>query len=352
MRNQILFLILAVGLSILFIPSSIAICCGAGCYPDAKICSTLGGYYTESETIGILGCSYNNQDYDYGAVEPALCQACRCDVPSGENCDWQATQASCSQCAIPPTGTNDVDGDGIIDICDPCPDVLSPNALSADSTKLCTGTEQVLCGINTACTMYTIDTIAYFCDSSIWRNKAECEDAGNCANDLYFGDGFVCDLINGEKIEPDSDNAICEYIAPGTQGECDTDGETGCYVPGAPDPQNNKWCCGDDGIGDTWVNGVAGVCNEGTYYTDPDKSQELCQLIYSAPICDTNTHGYKCWFEGSLYHPPACCGDDTVETWSYTASDYISSLLMQQSCYRETWYDRTKGKVTYYAVTR
>jgi len=248
-------------------------------------------------------------------------------------------------------GQEDADNDGFGDACDPCPAIHSQSPVSADGKKLCIGTGNIPeCTPSLTCQKNTIGQSTYFCNGQVWQSKGDCITSGKCVGDTYFGSSVTCDLATGVSIDPDSRADICEALMPSVQSTCDTEGEKGCWST------TNARCCGDDGATDIWLDGQSGSCYLGTYYKDADKVENLCRVVIQqmqglpaeAPLCSAgNTFGIGCWNDVISQ----CCGDDSGETWSQKTSSRIGDLLVQQTCYKAKWYDRSRGKVTYYGIT-
>lgn len=148
--------------------------------------------------------------------------------------------------------------------------------------------------------------------------------------------------------DPDKNPEVCEALAPGFQGSCDTQDEAGCWSENSMSADYGK-CCGEDGALDTWVNktGIAG-CKNGRWCLDADCLLELCGRLTGSPKACVDSGQTKCW----AANEQQCCGDDTAESWTYATNKTLDHILVGATCYNSKWYVTTAddSRVTFYSL--
>ena len=186
------------------------------------------------------------------------------------------------------------------------------------------------------CNTFGGDTYNGECDANedaiCWVESESqcCGDNPNAAEDAKFGGtDWVC--LGGQYYtDGDSSQAACDYLGGGPDsGECDTDGEVGCYDDDDDwDGSDQDRCCGDDDDDDDFaipsdvacVDGacdvgvciegfcVGGVCSDGLYNTVDGEtdSESLCNNLGSIGDCGT-TDADICWLGEPINK---CCGDN------------------------------------------
>ncbi len=157
------------------------------------------------------------------------------------------------------------------------------------------------------------DSSPYVCECGVGGSQGECNTAGetgcwdsttsDCCGDDGASDDFCAggytSCYDGSYLnDADSSPYVCECGVGGTQGECNTAGETGCWDSTTSD------CCGDDGASDDFCAGGFTACVDGTYLSNADTSPQVC-------ICGGAIYGGGIGFESGT--SSACCGDDGSE---------------------------------------
>jgi len=138
-----------------------------------------------------------------------------------------------------------------------------------------------------------------------------CWDSGECCGDDYLGDFFCSIGFSGcaegtFTNEADNYQFICECGVGGTQNECDSDFEQGCWE------SDNGQCCGDDGDADDFCDGSIPfqACLDGQYIIDGDFDVYVCET------CGSPTAGWIDW-------QARCCEDDANE---YYTTEFMSTI--------------------------
>ena len=187
------------------------------------------------------------------------------------------------------------------------------------------------------------------CLSSCSLAPDECDTVNNklCNSEEVWSSTDYCyncagsDIDCVDSVDPDYSIALCEYVSSGVQGNCTTD-VSGCWDP---DGNPGFQCCGDD-TGESWSDPIGYMCYDGTFHTDADDIDYLCEMVEEdiQENCEHDETG--CW------DPVAsrCCGDDLGETWDYSTNENIDELIVGETCYNGRWYNRELGDVTFYEL--
>jgi len=109
------------------------------------------------------------------------------------------------------------------------------------------------------------------------------------------------------RTEADSYPAVCECGVAGTQGECDTNAESGCWDSTTSD------CCGDD-TGEDFCAGAFTACYDATYRDDGD---------YNSYVCGC---GGGFWSIGGEVDGSACCENDAGENRNTRQVDPLGGM--------------------------
>ena len=144
------------------------------------------------------------------------------------------------------------------------------------------------------------DENSSYCPASCgtWMSSVSkcCGDDGSA--DDFCGNGYESCLNGVHYTNGDSNSWTCECGVAGTQGNCNVNGETGCWNPSGT---GEKRCCGDDGSADDFCMGGFSACVNGYYRNDGD---------YNSYVCNCGG-GY--WNIGGEVAATTCCGDDSGE---------------------------------------
>lgn len=184
------------------------------------------------------------------------------------------------------------------------------------------------------------------CETGNFGKVASCKDFDAFVNGTIKCENCLIDTAGctAETVHyTDQSQETCEALVLGAQGQCDTDGERGCWDLDSLSAQFGL-CCGDDGNKDTWMDSNGRACADGVFYTDPDSHFYLCNHTFGVGICQHGDTG--CWGNNR------CCGDEPGETWTYRSNSTLDKLLVNATCYEGRWYEREFGTVTYYNLLK
>ncbi len=226
MKKLLFFFIFISGLIIL-VPSSDAICCGAGCYPSLNVCACPldNPNCLSSEEIGYAGCNTTIDVFYPPAIPNTLvtvnpCAKCICT--SQTECSWQLDNNQCSpgECKASINENNKLDPSGVL-----C------RGLCEDGQVLCTD-----------------GTCRFFCED------ITCSAGDGCA-------------LGGNPVDPDCGASYCSYLNQQGCGGATCNPGDGCLIDCAPlsDPDCSGITCSSG-------NG----CARGCPVPDPDCSASYC----------------------------------------------------------------------------
>ena len=210
-------------------PSSDAICCGAGCYPSLNVCACPldNPNCLESETIGYAGCNTTTNTFYPPAIpgqnpETVIGQCAKCICTSQEACSWELDNGLCES------------GECIATIAD--------NNKLDTSTPVCKG----LCGESEV--LCNDGTCRIFCDD------ITCNQGDSCA-------------LGGNPADPDCAAPSCSYLNPSGCGGATCNSGDGCIIDCIPlsDPDCSGITC-NSGDG----------CARGCPIVDPDCGAPYC----------------------------------------------------------------------------
>ncbi|MFH0979249.1 MAG: thrombospondin type 3 repeat-containing protein [Candidatus Woesearchaeota archaeon] len=252
-------------------------------------------------------------------------------------------------CDLSRPATSNTCGNGVIEPVEQCEGTMMPQGINCQSFGYSSGTLKC-----SNCLLQETDCIggaAGSCGDNSIQMGEQCDGTANSFTCQNFNQELTsgqlrctnCKLDTTEcsksgLLEPDESQTLCEAIGEGNQGLCDANGKSGCWNPSAS--AENQYCCGDDGVLDTWLTSN-GACEEGTFCKD-----KLCSsLMCSAGMqCSWSTLT-NCW---SNMHHMCCYGQ---QSWlTYATNKTLDKVLIEATCINGFWYNRAQGKVTYYSL--
>jgi len=191
---------------------------------------------------------------------------------------------SCDNLCVKRGGDGYCDGNGACDTNDAVANVAANN--------ICSGGSEVsgVCASTWACTNAQNQDNAYNNGLFGYETQGYCDGFGNCDR-------------SGSTREPDNQQSTCECEASGTQSTC-SNGETDCW------DSSQAECCGDDGTSDDWCDGTSyAACLDGTYRTDADNYQYVCEC------------GGSTWIASGTGANSRCCGNVAGEDFESTSGE-------------------------------
>ncbi len=140
-------------------------------------------------------------------------------------------------------------------------------------------------------------------EEGCWDNsEAACCGDDGASDDWCDGTSYNACVNGNYRADADADAAVCECGEAGTQGECDTNAETGCWDPTTSD------CCGDD-PGENFCAGAFTACYNANFRNNGD---------YNSYVCTCGNGFWDIGGEAVSSPNDLCCGDDIGNEYKRT----------------------------------